>query len=191
MRASRREPKTEALAEHTSPFCVRTEREHFRIRVHFDEENLRNYIQKPSTGAEYVSTVEPSIALQSTTASPKESNSLYSLSKTQTPNTGLQGKGPCSPGEGASRWKGREGFEGGEGASRLKGGGGAKGGRGRRSKVGLRSARSLPAPPSKAPPPFEALSPFRSPLLFLKPRPSFEAVFQAPGPEMCTFGVLV
>ena len=51
-----------ASAEHTSPFCVRTETEHLRIRVNFAVENVCKSSKTPSTDAEHVCTVEPSIA---------------------------------------------------------------------------------------------------------------------------------
>ena len=62
VRASRRRPKTEASAEHTSPFYARAERENFRIRVHNHVEICKFRSKARSTDAEHVSTVDPGIA---------------------------------------------------------------------------------------------------------------------------------
>ena len=42
VRAAHTRTVVNASAEHTSPFCVRMETEHLRIRVHFAEESVRN-----------------------------------------------------------------------------------------------------------------------------------------------------
>ena len=117
------ELKTEASTEHTSPFCVRTEKNTSGSESISPQKMSANSPKAPSTDVIRVSTVEPSIVAsnrgisrriqhcvpQATlrqsmypesnqalrpTAPPEEFNSLYSTSNTQTPDTGLQGTRP-------------------------------------------------------------------------------------------------
>ena len=87
-RTARARTQIEASTEHTSPFCMRMEK-NAAIQVHVNVENVSN-----SSKSQVLSQTPNPLSSQAlrpkTKSSPEESNDLYSTSNTQTPRKGCQ-----------------------------------------------------------------------------------------------------
>ena len=78
----------ETATEGTSPFCVRTKKNHLRIRVHVNVEMYEFRTEASRTDAEHVFTVKPSVA-RITTEFAGRIQIRYSTSNTQTQDVRL------------------------------------------------------------------------------------------------------